>query len=228
MVNRAEGFYNMFGKRISDSILVILFSPLLLPLIAIVAVMVALFLGRPILFRQRRAGVAGRPFEIIKFRSMSDQRNEHDELLPDTERLSRFGRFLRALSLDELPQFYCVLQGDMSLVGPRPLPVEYIPNYDRNQARRLIVRPGVTGWAQINGRQKISFSQRMAYDTWYVDNISLVLDLRILVKTVGLVVLGKGVVSGQDTREVDDMGLAERMGSTSLRRKETNRANQNR
>jgi len=140
---------------------------------------------------------------------MNDCRDQDGRLLPDSERLSRFGRFLRLSSLDELPELYNVLKGEMSLVGPRPLLMEYLTRYTKSQARRHEVRPGITGWAQVNGRQNIKFSKRLEYDTRYVDNLNLRLDIKILYYTVLSVFTGEGVLSGQDVREVDDLDVIE-------------------
>ena len=140
--------------------------------------------GKPVLFRQVRPGLSGKPFTMIKFRTMTDDRDPDGKLLPDSQRLSNFGRFLRATSLDELPELWNVLKGDMSLVGPRPLLMEYLPLYSPEQARRHEVRPGITGWAQVNGRNAISWEEKFALDVWYVDNKTLWLDLKILWLTV--------------------------------------------
>lgn len=154
-------------------------------------------MGRPVLFRQRRPGRGGRPFGMVKFRTMSDARDAEGRLLPDGERLTLVGRFLRATSLDELPELWNVLVGDMSLVGPRPLLMAYLDRYTPEQARRHDVKPGVTGWAQINGRNAISWDEKFALDTWYVDNRSLWLDMRILYATVMQVVRRKDINSAE-------------------------------
>lgn len=167
-------------KRVID-ILVSGFMLLVLsPLLAILAGLVRIKLGSPVLFRQTRPGLHGRPFSIVKFRSMRDIRTADGTQLPDHARLTRFGRFLRATSLDELPELWNVFKGDMALVGPRPLLMEYLPLYAPDQARRHQVRPGLTGWAQINGRNAISWEEKLALDVWYVDNRSTWLDLKIL------------------------------------------------
>jgi lipopolysaccharide/colanic/teichoic acid biosynthesis glycosyltransferase len=166
---------------------------LLWPLMLVVALGVACFLGRPVLFRQVRPGLAARPFEVLKFRSMSDARGPDGALLPDGERLGRFGRFLRRTSLDELPQLLNVLRGDLSLVGPRPLLMDYLPLYTPEQARRHEVKPGITGWAQVNGRNAITWERRFELDVWYVTHRSLWLDLRILAMTAWKVVRREGV-----------------------------------
>ena len=150
-------------------------------------------LGSPVFFRQVRPGMHGKPFEMIKFRTMTDTRGPDGKLLPDAERLTPFGRFLRSSSLDELPELWNVLKGDMSLVGPRPLLMEYLPLYSPEQARRHEVRPGVTGWAQVNGRNAISWEDKFRLDTWYVDNRSFWLDIRILWLTVRKVLMRDGI-----------------------------------
>jgi len=150
-------------------------------------------LGAPVLFKQVRPGLGGKPFTMMKFRSMTDERDEHGNLLPDGVRLTKFGRFLRSTSLDELPGLWCVLKGDMSLVGPRPLLMEYLPLYSAEQARRHEARPGITGWAQVNGRNAISWEQKFEYDVWYVDNQSLWLDIKIIFLTLKKVFVRDGI-----------------------------------
>jgi lipopolysaccharide/colanic/teichoic acid biosynthesis glycosyltransferase len=188
--------YRDWGKRTLDSVAATVGLILLSPGIAITALCVAAFLGRPVLFRQVRPGWKGRPFCILKFRTMSDKRGPDGQQLPDGERLGRFGRFLRATSLDELPELWNVLRGDMSLVGPRPLLVEYLPLYDERQRRRHDVRPGITGWAQVNGRNELSWEKKFAMDVWYVENVSFTLDLRILVTTLRGVARREGISAG--------------------------------
>lgn len=166
---------------------------LLAPVLAAVALLVRVRLGRPVLFRQRRPGLGGRPFPIYKFRSMTDARAEDGTLLPDACRLTRFGRFLRSTSLDELPELVNVLRGEMSLVGPRPLRMRYLPRYTKEQARRHEVRPGITGWAQVNGRNAISWERKLALDVFYVDQLSAWLDLRILGLTLVKLVRREGI-----------------------------------
>ena len=165
---------------------------LILPL-ALLGFMVRSKLGGPVLFRQIRPGLHGRPFMMIKFRTMTDERGADGELLPDAQRLTPFGRFLRLTSLDELPELWNVLRGDMSLVGPRPLLMEYLPLYSPEQARRHELRPGITGWAQVNGRNALSWEERFKLDVWYVDHRSLWLDLRILWLTVRKVIMREGI-----------------------------------
>ena len=163
------------------------------PLIAIVAVAVRLSMGSPVLFRQVRPGLHARPFEVLKFRTMTDRRSPSGDLLPQRDRLTRLGHFLRRTSLDELPQLWTILKGDMSLVGPRPLLMEYLPRYTVEQARRHEVTPGLTGWAQVHGRQLLDFDERFELDVWYVDHWSLGLDFRILALTARMVATGAGV-----------------------------------
>ena len=163
------------------------------PVLAVTAYKVKKNLGSPVLFKQTRPGLNGKPFEMIKFRTMKDATDKDGNLLPDSERLTPFGQKLRSTSLDELPELWNVLKGDMSLVGPRPLLMEYLPLYNSEQARRHNVRPGVTGYAQVNGRNAISWEQKFALDTWYVDNQSLWLDIKILFKTVKKVVIKDGI-----------------------------------
>lgn len=166
---------------------------LLWPILLVVMGMVRLKLGSPIFFRQERLGKHGKPFQMMKFRTMTGTCASDGGLLPDEERLTGFGRFLRATSLDELPELWIVLKGDMSLVGPRPLLPEYLPLYSAEQARRHEVLPGITGWAQVMGRNALDWETRLAMDVWYVDHRSLLLDLRILWLTVGAVCSGRGV-----------------------------------
>lgn len=154
------------------------------PIMLFVAVLIRRKLGRPVLFRQTRPGLDGRPFEMLKFRTMLDARDAKGHLLPDEQRVTPFGQFLRSTSIDELPELINVLKGDMSLVGPRPLLMEYLPLYSEEQKRRHNVRPGITGWAQINGRNAISWQKKFELDVWYVDNQSFWLDLKILFLTV--------------------------------------------
>ncbi|MBK9034484.1 MAG: sugar transferase [Myxococcales bacterium] len=168
------------------------------PIMAATALAVARELGRPVLFRQVRPGRDGRPFTLVKFRTMRDATDRAGRPLPDGERLSRFGQRLRATSLDELPQFWNVLKGDMSLVGPRPLLTQYLPLYSAEQARRHDVKPGITGWAQVNGRNALSWDDKFALDVWYVDHASLALDLRILIATVRAALARDGISHGAE------------------------------
>ena len=194
--------YRRFGKRAMDVAVSAVALVALAPLIAGVAVAVRVGLGSPVLYRQVRPGAGGRPFTILKFRTMRDALDARGEPLPDAERLTRFGRFLRSTSLDELPELWNVLRGEMSLVGPRPLLMQYLPLYTPEQARRHEVRPGVTGWAQVNGRNAAAWEDRFRMDVWYVDHLCLALDLRILLRTVAKVVRREGVSQeGQATVE---------------------------
>ncbi len=179
----AAGFYSRAGKRLFDLIVTIPAVILLLPVFAIVALLVRIKLGSPVLFRQQRPGLDGKPFVLFKFRTMTDGRSANGQLLPDAERLTPFGLFLRSTSLDELPELLNVLRGKMSLVGPRPLLMEYLVRYTPEQMRRHAVKPGITGWAQINGRNAITWEARFKLDVWYVDRCSLWLDIRILCLT---------------------------------------------
>jgi lipopolysaccharide/colanic/teichoic acid biosynthesis glycosyltransferase len=165
------------------------------PVLIVVSILVWLSMGRPILFRQRRPGRFAKPFLLLKFRTMSERRDANGDLLPDADRLTRVGRLLRATSLDELPQLWNVLRGDISLVGPRPLLMEYLSRYSPEQARRHDVMPGITGWAQINGRNALAWQEKFAHDTWYVDNWSLMLDFSILAKTLWRVLKRNGISS---------------------------------
>jgi lipopolysaccharide/colanic/teichoic acid biosynthesis glycosyltransferase len=180
-------------KRFADVIVSGLGLILLSPLILVLAVMVRILLGSPVLFRQARPGLGGETFEMIKFRTMRDSRDSQGELLPDSDRMTSFGRFLRSTSLDELPELWNVLRGDMSLVGPRPLLVEYLPLYSPWQARRHEVMPGVTGLAQVKGRNALSWEDKFNLDVWYVDNKSFRLDLAIMWWTLGSVFRREGV-----------------------------------
>jgi lipopolysaccharide/colanic/teichoic acid biosynthesis glycosyltransferase len=192
--------YRRGGKRLLDVTVAIVAGLLLAPVIAVVVALVALRLGRPVLFRQRRPGRHGHAFEILKFRSMTEQRGADGRLLDDAVRLTPLGRALRASSLDELPELWNVVCGDMSLVGPRPLLTEYLPRYTTEQARRHEVRPGITGWAQVHGRNELSWEEKFARDVWYVDNYNLVLDLKILGITIRRVLTRHGIsAQGHDT-----------------------------
>lgn len=168
-----------------------------LPLLFLV-LLVRLQLGKPVLFRQTRPGLHGKPFEMVKFRTMTSERGPDGQLLPDAVRLTPFGRWLRATSLDELPELWNVLKGDMSLVGPRPLLMEYLPLYTPEQARRHEVRPGITGWAQVNGRNAISWDDKFELDVWYVDHRSLWLDIKILWQTVKKVLVRDGISAADE------------------------------
>jgi len=201
-----------YVKRFLDLILTIPAFVLLSPVLIVTALLVRCKLGKPVLFTQQRPGLGGRPFKIFKFRTMSDARDADGALLPDSARLTRLGRFLRATSIDELPELFNVLKGDMSLVGPRPLLMQYLDRYTPEQARRHEVRPGITGWAQVNGRNSVRFSERFKMDVWYVDNMSMLLDCKIICLTFLSVLRRKGVRSDFDTclNEIDDCGFYEK------------------
>jgi lipopolysaccharide/colanic/teichoic acid biosynthesis glycosyltransferase len=180
-------------KRLFDIVVATLaLAVFALPMLFLV-LLVRRKLGRPAFFRQVRPGLDGKPFEMVKLRTMTDGRDAHGVLLPDAERLTPFGRFLRSTSLDELPELWNVLKGDMSLVGPRPLLMEYLPLYSADQRRRHEVRPGITGWAQINGRNALSWTQKFELDVWYVENRSIWLDIRILWLTIKKVIVRDGI-----------------------------------
>lgn len=180
-------------KRTFDCLTALILLIVLSPIMLLTAILVRIFLGKPVLFRQERPGLNGKLFILMKFRTMNDKRNDDGELLPDGLRLTRFGQFLRRTSLDELPQLFNVLKGDMSLVGPRPLLPEYLPLYTKDQARRHEVRPGITGHAQVNGRNLLTWEEKFELDVWYVDHQSFWLDLKILLKTVVKVFVARGV-----------------------------------
>ena len=180
-------------KRLFDFVVAAVAAIVLSPVIAVIALLVRIRLGKPVLFRQLRPGLHGQPFTLLKFRTMLEALDTNGSPLPDAERLTAFGHFLRRWSLDELPELYNVLRGDMSLVGPRPLLMEYLPLYTAEQARRHDVRPGLTGWAQVNGRNAIGWDQKFAFDLWYVDHASLALDLKILWLTVRNVFTRHGI-----------------------------------
>jgi len=190
------------SKRIFDLIATVLGLLLLSPFMFLTALLVRIFLGAPVLFRQERGGYQGSSFFIYKFRTMTDATDSAGNLLPDSERLTGFGRFLRSLSLDELPELFNILRGEMSLVGPRPLFVEYLPRYSADQMRRHDVYPGLTGWAQINGRNAADWPARLAMDVWYVDHRSFWLDIKIIFVTLWKVLKREGISQpGQATVE---------------------------
>lgn len=195
-----RNFIQRVLKRTMDILLSSVALVILTPVIAVITVSILSKLGRPVLFRQRRPGLKGRPFDLIKFRSMSNDRDSAGVVKCDADRLSTFGRFLRSTSLDELPEFWNVLRGDMSLVGPRPLLMQYRELYTSEQARRHEVRPGLTGLAQIKGRNALSWEDRFTFDVWYVDNWTICLDVKILLATILLVLRRRGVAAeGSET-----------------------------
>jgi len=177
--------YKLFFKRVVDIFIVLSILALLWPIIGITAILLAFFnKGSGVFFRQVRPGKDGKLFSIVKFKTMSDEKDENGKLLPDIQRITKFGSFVRKSSIDELPQLWNVLKGDMSLIGPRPLLTEYLPLYSAEQMRRHNVRPGITGWAQVNGRNNISWCKKFELDVWYVDHISFWLDIKIVFKTI--------------------------------------------
>ncbi|MCI0518756.1 MAG: sugar transferase [Chloroflexi bacterium] len=205
------------AKRLFDLALTVPGLIVISPLLAATALLVRLLHGAPVLFRQQRPGFRGRPFYMVKFRSMSNARDEQDRLLPDEQRLTRFGRFLRSYSLDELPELFNVLRGEMSLVGPRPLLMQYLQRYSPEQARRHDMPPGITGWAQIHGRNALSWDEKFRLDVWYVDHWSLGLDIKILWLNLWKVLRREGVsplvgeimeefMGGEEDREAGKQG----------------------
>jgi sugar transferase EpsL len=201
-MSRSRSSYQRWGKRVFDLAVSVVCLPVALPLFAVVALVIRLRLGAPVLFTQERLGFEGRPFLIVKFRTMTDSRDGSGSLVPDSERLTATGRFLRAVSLDELPELINVLRGEMSLVGPRPLHSRYRDRYTPQQFRRHEALPGITGWAQVNGRNALSWEQKFALDVWYVDHQSLRLDLRIIALTLLKIVEREGISQpGEATME---------------------------
>jgi sugar transferase EpsL len=188
---------NRLIKRVMDIVVSATMLLVLSPVFLAVALLVSMNMGFPVFFRQKRPGVDGAVFNMVKFRTMRDVVDRNGQYLPDSERLTGLGRFLRRTSLDELPELWNVLVGDMSLVGPRPLLVEYLPLYSKEQARRHEVRPGITGWAQVNGRNAIAWEQKFEYDVWYVDHQSTTLDLRILAMTLKSIFRQDGISSNE-------------------------------
>ena len=185
-------------KRAMDLVGALAALVLLSPIVVVLCILVRSKLGSPVFFRQVRPGIEGRPFKMVKFRTMTDERGPDGALLPDDQRLTGLGAWLRSTSLDELPELFNVLKGDMSLVGPRPLLMDYLSLYNDRQARRHEVRPGITGWAQINGRNALSWEEKFELDVWYVDNRSLWLDIKILFKTVLQVLKRDGISHGEE------------------------------
>lgn len=194
MSERNVGIYEKYIKRMFDIIISFCVLVVFSPILAIVALLVRINLGSPVIFKQARPGKNEKIFHMYKFRSMSDARDKEGNLLPDSERLTKFGRLLRSSSLDELPELFCILKGDMSLIGPRPLTVAYLPYYTEEERLRHSVRPGLTGLAQVNGRNNLSWEERFAYDIEYVKNISLKMDISILLKTIGKVLKSEDIV----------------------------------
>jgi sugar transferase EpsL len=194
--------YRRWGKRLLDLVLTVPALILLSPVLLVTALLVHVKLGAPVLFRQQRPGLNGQPFTIYKFRTMTDARDTNGQLLPDAERLTKFGRFLRSTSLDELPELLNVLKGEMSLVGPRPLLMQYLERYTPQQARRHETWPGITGWAQINGRNAITWEQKFELDVWYVKHVTFRLDVKIIALTIWKTLKREGISEpGQATMQ---------------------------
>lgn len=208
MEHRA-GFYERYTKRILDFTLSLLALIVLSPVFLVVAILVHIKLGSPVLFRQARPGKDEKIFSLYKFRTMTDARGENGELLPDEVRLTHFGRVLRSTSLDELPELVNILKGDMSIVGPRPLLVKYLPLYNEEQKHRHDVRPGLTGWAQANGRNAISWEEKFALDVWYVQNISFWVDVKVIFLTLKEVFCREGISSAHSVTMEEFSGAKE-------------------
>lgn len=192
----APGFYEKYIKRLFDIILSLTFIILFCWLYVILTILVRVKLGSPVLFRQPRPGKNGEVFDMIKYRTMTDERDAEGNLLPDDVRLTKFGKFLRSTSLDELPEFFLILKGDLSFIGPRPLLVSYLPLYNEHQMRRHEVKPGLTGYAQANGRNALTWEDKFDMDVWYVDHISFWIDIKIIFKTIKVVLVREGISSG--------------------------------
>jgi lipopolysaccharide/colanic/teichoic acid biosynthesis glycosyltransferase len=197
-------------KRVFDILFILISALLFLPFFILIALMVKSKLGSPIFFKQSRPGLNGRVFNMLKFRTMTNECDTDGRLLSDKVRLTKFGRILRSTSLDELPGLWSVVKGDMSLVGPRPLLVEYLPLYSIQQSRRHEVKPGITGWAQVNGRNAISWDEKFDLDVWYVDNQSILLDIKILWMTIGKVIFRTGISSQNNATMSEFLGSKNR------------------
>ena len=204
---------NLFDKILA-LFLIILFSPIYI----VVSLLIFFKMGSPILFRQKRPGYKEKIFGIYKFRTMTNEKDEFGNLLPDDKRLVGIGKFIRSTSLDELPQLFNVLKGEMSFVGPRPLLVEYLPLYNQKQKRRHDVKPGITGWAQVNGRNAISWEQKFDYDVWYVDNLSFSLDMKIFFMTINKILKRKDVGEGAgNMKDVDDLNFSSKLRANRIK-----------
>ena len=180
-------------KKCFDFLVAVILALIFLPFFGVLYIFILIKMGKPVFFKQARPGLNGKPFQMYKFRSMTNHRNPNGDLLPDADRLTPFGSFLRSSSFDELPSLWNVIKGDMSLVGPRPLLMEYLPLYNQKQARRHEVRPGITGWAQINGRNAITLQELFEFDIWYLDHHSFWLDVKILMITIKKVIIRDGI-----------------------------------
>lgn len=199
--------YKLFIKPVVDFFVALIGLMIISPLFILITILLTISNRGTPFFVQKRPGKSGKIFKVIKFKTMNDRRDPEGNLLPDSKRLTKIGRILRRTSLDEIPQLINVIKGNMSFIGPRPLLVEYIPLYNKKQARRHEVRPGITGWAQVNGRNSMLFSKRFENDVWYVDNISFKLDIKIVFLTLRNVITSKGVINGQNVTDVDDLNF---------------------
>lgn len=213
--------YKKYVKRILDIILSILAIIILSPLLIIISILVLIFMGRPIFFKQPRPGKNEKIFNMYKFRTMTNKKDKDGNLLPDNQRLNKFGKFLRSTSLDELPELFNILFGKMSFIGPRPLLVKYLPYYTEEEHHRHDVRPGLTGWAQCNGRNLVNWDQRFQYDLEYVNNISLKMDLKVIFRTIKVVLFSEGV----SLQAVDDLDIARKDKNGKQNRKNNNTKN---
>ncbi len=193
-------------KRLFDLIILFIALPIIVPVMMVLTAFVFLTMDSPIFFQQTRAGFRGRPFKLVKFRTMNDRRDTQGALLPDAERLTRVGIFLRSTSLDELPELWNILRGEMSLVGPRPLLLSYLPRYSEKQMRRHDAKPGLTGWVQVNGRNSLNWNEKFELDIWYVDNQNLILDIRILLSTISQVMARRDISANNDATMPEFLG----------------------
>lgn len=207
------GFYERYGKRLLDCILSLLALVVLSPVLLVTALLVRVKLGSPVIFRQARPGKDEKIFNLYKFRSMNDQRDERGNLLPDEQRLTSFGKKLRSTSLDELPELLNILRGDMSIVGPRPLLVKYLPLYSQEQRHRHDVRPGLTGWAQVHGRNLLRWEDKFRYDVWYTRNLSFLTDVRVVLLTVKCIFAREGISSETAATMEEFQGSQEKAGA---------------
>lgn len=214
------GFYEKYIKRPQDFCCAFAAAILLSPLLLATALLVRIKLGTPVIFRQKRTGLHGKIFTLYKFRTMTDDRDKKGKLLPDKERLTPFGRFLRSVSLDEIPEFLNVLKGDMSIVGPRPLLPEYLPLYNSKQARRHEVRPGITGYAQVNGRNSLTWEDKFFKDIFYTENISFLGDWKIIFQTVGIVFRREGISSDNSVTMEKFTGISKDNCKDKIRKEE--------
>lgn len=207
MSGHKKGFYEKFIKRPQDFLCALLGIAVLSPIMLIIAILVRVKLGSPVIFKQERPGLNGKIFTLYKFRTMTDKKDENGNLLPDEVRLTNFGKKLRSTSLDELPELFNILNGNMAVVGPRPLLVRYLPRYNAHQARRHEVRPGFTGYAQVNGRNAITWKDKFDKDVYYVDHVSFIGDWKIIFQTIKTVLKKEGISSGTSATMEEFMGV---------------------